>query len=93
MFRRIPRVQQHDVTDCAAACLKSVATHYGRTLSVARLRQYASTDLRGTNVLGLVEAATALGFAAKGVKGTVESLAKIPKPAIAHVVAVGTRRR
>ena len=56
MFRRIPRVQQHDVTDCAAACLKSVATHYGRTLSVARLRQYASTDLRGTNVLGLVEA-------------------------------------
>src|SRR5438046_2551569 len=23
MFRRIPRVQQHDVTDCAAACLKS----------------------------------------------------------------------
>ena len=86
MFRRIPRVQQHDVTDCAAACLKSVATHYGRTLSVARLRQYASTDLRGTNVLGLVEAATALGFAAKGVKGTVESLAKIPTPAIAHVV-------
>jgi ATP-binding cassette subfamily B protein len=86
MFRRIPRVQQHDATDCAAACLKSVAAHYGRTLTIARIRQYASTDLRGTNALGLVEAAGAVGFTAKGVKGPVESLAKIPKPAIAHVV-------
>ena len=33
----------------------------------------------------MIEAANKLGFQAKGVKGTPESLAKIPKPAIAHV--------
>ncbi len=40
-------------------------------------------------MLGLIEAAQKMGFQAKGVKGAVESLAKIPIPAIAHVVLKG----
>ncbi|TAE41553.1 MAG: peptidase domain-containing ABC transporter [Runella slithyformis] len=79
------QVKQHDITDCGAACLASVAAHYKLRMPIARIRQYASTDKRGTNVLGMIEAANKLGFQAKGVKGTPESLAKIPKPAIAHV--------
>src|SRR5439155_1436823 len=39
-----------------------------------------------TCALARTRLSLALGFAAKGVKGTVESLAKIPTPAIAHVV-------
>jgi ATP-binding cassette subfamily B protein len=53
----------------------------------------ASTDKHGTNVLGMVEAAGKVGFLAKGVKalkpdGTknIDSLHKIPKPAIAHLL-------
>ncbi|GHV21855.1 bacteriocin cleavage/export ABC transporter [Bacteroidia bacterium] len=53
---------------------------------LSRIRQYAYTDEKGTNVLGLVEAAQKLGFDAKGVKGPFECLSDIPKPAIAHVV-------
>ena len=34
----------------------------------------------------MVEAAVQLGFESKGVKGNVDSLPKIPLPAIAHVV-------
>jgi ATP-binding cassette subfamily B protein len=79
-------IKQRDITDCGAACLASVAAHYKLKLPVAKVRQYASTDTKGTNVLGLVEAATKLGFEAKGVKGTLDSLEKIPLPAIAHVV-------
>ncbi|GAB4055077.1 peptidase domain-containing ABC transporter [Spirosoma litoris] len=55
-------------------------------MPIARIRQMASTDQKGTNVLGMIEAATRLGFQAKGVRGTFESLSKIPKPAIAHVI-------
>lgn len=73
------------MTDCGAACLASVSAHYKLQMPIARIRQYANTDKRGTNVLGMIEAATKLGFQAKGVKGTKESLSKIPKPAIAHV--------
>jgi len=34
----------------------------------------------------MIEAAQQLSFQAKGVRGTLESLGKIPKPAIAHVI-------
>lgn len=79
-------IKQHDITDCGAACLTSVAAHYKLHLPIARVRQYAGTDQKGTNMLGLIEAAQKLGFQAKGVKGTVENIAKIPLPAIAHVI-------
>jgi len=80
------KVKQRDITDCGAACLASVAAHYNLSLPVARIRQFAGTDKKGTNVLGLVEAAAKMGFLAKGVRGEWDSLFKIPKPAIAHII-------
>jgi ABC-type bacteriocin/lantibiotic exporter with double-glycine peptidase domain len=89
MNKRV-RIKQQDITDCGAACLASVAAYYRLIMPVARIRQLASTDQKGTNVLGLIEAAHKMGLQAKGVKGTLESLIKIPKPTIAHVVVKGT---
>ena len=82
----IPLIKQRDITDCGAACLASITSFYGLKLPIARIRQMASTDTKGTNVLGLIEAANKLGFEAKGVRGAPESLSKIPLPAIAHIV-------
>ncbi|GAB3782281.1 peptidase domain-containing ABC transporter [Spirosoma horti] len=79
-------LKQHDITDCGAACLASISAHYNLMMPIARIRQMASTDQKGTNVLGMIEAAHRLGFQAKGVRGTFESLSKIPKPAIAHII-------
>ncbi|MBS3776513.1 MAG: peptidase domain-containing ABC transporter [Bacteroidales bacterium] len=79
-------VKQHDITDCGAACLASIASHYRLKLPISRIRQMAGTDKKGTNVLGLLRAAEKLGFTAKGVKGKMESIPKIPLPAIAHVI-------
>ncbi len=79
-------IKQHDITDCGAACLASISAHYKLQLPIARIRQYAGTDKKGTNVLGLIQAAEKLGFEAKGVRGELDSLFKIPKPAIAHVI-------
>ncbi|MDR1553051.1 MAG: peptidase domain-containing ABC transporter, partial [Prevotellaceae bacterium] len=80
-------------SDCGAACLASVAAYYDLHLSVAKIRQMASTNKSGTNINGMVEAAESLGFAAKGVKALdqnykpkIDSLYKVPKPAIAHVL-------
>ena len=80
------KVKQRDITDCGAACIASIASHYKLNLPVARIRQLASTDKKGTNVLGLLEALQKLGFQAKGVRGEMDSLLKIPKPAIAHII-------
>jgi len=78
-------IRQRDMMDCGAACLASVAAYYRLRLPVSRVRQYAGTDRRGTNVAGMIEAAERLGFRAKGVKGGADSLAQVPLPAIAHV--------
>lgn len=80
------KVKQRDITDCGAACLASVSSHYKLEMPVARIRQIAGTDTKGTNVLGMVKAAEQLGFSAKGVKGSQDSLTKIPLPTIAHVI-------
>ncbi|WP_348798032.1 peptidase domain-containing ABC transporter [Flavobacterium adhaerens] len=80
------KIKQHDIKDCGAACLASIGNHYQVNLPIARIRQYANTDKRGTNVLGIIEAAYKMGFTAKGVKGGMDAIDKIPLPAIAHVV-------
>ena len=79
-------VKQRDITDCGAACLASIAKYYNLYLPVSKIRQFAGTDQKGTNVLGLIEAAEKLGFQAKGAKGQLDSLPKLPLPAIVHVV-------
>ncbi|MCG2588367.1 peptidase domain-containing ABC transporter [Rhodohalobacter sulfatireducens] len=86
MKKRKFGIKQHDITDCGAACLASVAAHFGLQMPISKIRQYASTDKKGTNILGMIEAAEKLGLSAKGVKGEFESLFKIPTPTIAHVV-------
>lgn len=80
------KIKQHDITDCGAACLASVCAHYGLRFPVSRIRQYAFTDQKGTNVLGLIEAANKLGLSAKGVRAQFDALYTIPKPTIAHVL-------
>lgn len=86
-------IKQHDITDCGAVCLASIAAYYGLHMSIAKIRQLASTDCKGTNGLGVLKAAEKMGLEAKAVKslkpnGTInlDPLYKIPKPAIAHVI-------
>lgn len=86
MYNKGIKIRQQDITDCGAASLASVCAHYGLKFPIARIRQYAFTDKKGTNVLGMVEAAGKLGLSAKGVRAQPEALKIIPLPAIAHVV-------
>ena len=48
---RSVNVKQHDLTDCGAACLASVAAYYGLHMPLSRIRQLAHTDSKGANVL------------------------------------------
>lgn len=80
-------IKQHDITDCAAACLATVSKQYGLKIPISRVRELAGTDKQGTSVYGIIKASEALGFSAKGVKGNTKSFfSNYPLPAIAHVV-------
>jgi ATP-binding cassette, subfamily C, bacteriocin exporter len=85
MFRRYACVRQHDMVDCGAASLATVALHYRRPIALEQMRDLTGTDRIGTNLLGLLQASEKLGFSAKGVKGAYEALPQVPLPAIAHV--------
>jgi ATP-binding cassette subfamily B protein len=85
MWRRYACVRQVDQSDCGAAALATLALYYRRPLGLQQLRDLASTDRDGTNLLGLVQAAEKLGFSAKGVQGSYAALLQVPLPAIAHV--------
>ncbi len=90
------KIKQHDITDCGAACMASIAAYYGLQLPISKIRQMASTDRKGTNVVGLIEAAKKLKFDVKAVKSkntdnsnNIAPLYKIPLPAIAHIIKNG----
>ncbi|MEH1942415.1 MAG: peptidase domain-containing ABC transporter [Nostoc sp.] len=80
-------VLQHSEEDCGAACIATVAKHYGRTFAISRVREAVGTGSRGTSLLGLKRGAEALGFNARQVKASeqlLDSLHKISLPAIIH---------
>jgi ATP-binding cassette, subfamily C, bacterial len=80
-------VRQHSEEDCGAACLATVAKHYGRTFSMAHSREAVGTGQLGTTLLGLRRGTQVLGFNARSIKTTPEVLDKLdylPLPAIVH---------
>ncbi len=79
-------IQQLDETDCGAACLAMVASHYGRRLSIAEVRNVAGTDTIGTNIRGMVLAANKYGLTATPVKGDKTSITtQLQTPFIVHM--------
>ncbi len=83
------KIKQHDITDCGAACLASISAHYKLKLPIAKIRQMSGTDQKGTNLLGMIQAAEKLGFVAKGVRAEKDALDQVPLPSIAHVIVNG----
>ncbi|NEP01316.1 MAG: peptidase domain-containing ABC transporter [Symploca sp. SIO2E9] len=80
-------VLQHSEEDCGAACLATVAKHYGRNFTLNRIREAVGTGSRGTTLLGLRRGAQMLGFDARQVKATPQLLDRLneaPLPAIIH---------
>ncbi|HKK61886.1 MAG TPA: cysteine peptidase family C39 domain-containing protein, partial [Bacteroidales bacterium] len=77
-------IKQRDLTDCGPACIASIAAFYNSQIPVAKIRQSAGTDQKGTSAFGLIKAFQAIGMTAKGIRCKPEQMAGVPLPAIAH---------
>lgn len=79
-------VRQHSEEDCGAACLATIAKHYGRTFTLNHTREVVGTGQLGTTMLGLKRGAEALGFNVRGVKVPLEMVdsREVPLPGIIH---------
>ncbi len=83
-IRKIEHIQQIDEMDCGAASLGMICRHFGRKISLARIRQLCHTATDGTSLKALVHAATELGLAARALKVSLRNLPMMPLPAIVH---------
>ena len=83
-IRRFPVVRQIDEADCGAAALAMVCRHFGRAVSLARIRQLVHMSIDGTSLSALCRAATELGLAARSVKASRRTLDDMPLPAVVH---------
>lgn len=83
-IRSIPLVQQIDEMDCGAASLAMICRHFGRRVSLARIRQLCHTSHDGTTLKAISHAATELGLAARALKVSLRNLPQLPLPAIIH---------
>lgn len=79
-------IKQFDESDCGAACLAMIATHFGSHLSITKIREAAGTDRQGTSLKGMLEAAKNLNLNAKAAKGNEQIFSlKFPVPLVAHL--------
>jgi HlyB family type I secretion system ABC transporter len=83
-IKKIDHIQQIDEMDCGAASLGMICRHFGRKVSLARIRQLCHTATDGTSLKALVRAATELGLAARALKVSFRNLPMMPLPAIVH---------
>ncbi len=70
--------------DCGPSCIRMIAAFYGKSYSLQKLRQLAHITREGVSLLGLSEAAEAIGFRTIGARITFEQLTEAPKPCIVH---------
>lgn len=82
---KFPHYKQLDAMDCGPACLRMIAKYYGKSYALQTLRDKSFITREGVSMLGISDAAEAIGFRTMGVKITFEQLAKEnPLPCIAH---------
>ena len=72
---KFPFFKQLDEMDCGPTCLRMIAKHYGKIYSLQKLRDKCSISREGVSILGISDAAEAIGFRTLGVKIPIEKLA------------------
>ena len=80
-----PFYKQLDAMDCGPSCVRMIAKYYGKNYTLQTLRDKSYISREGVSMLGISDAAEAIGFRSMGVRITFEQLVnEAPLPCIAH---------
>ena len=84
-YKSFPHFLQMDKMDCGPTCLRMIAKYYGRNYSLQYLRERSFITRAGVSMLGISDAAEAIGFRTNGVRISLEQLINdVPLPCILH---------
>lgn len=81
---RFPLIEQAEESDCGAACLAMICKYYGISMTLGKLRDMANVTMEGATLDSLAKVGESLGFSARGVQCTFDSLKGFDLPFIAH---------
>lgn len=85
MIRYFPHYIQLDAMDCGPTCLRMISKYYGRRYNLQFLRERSHITREGVSMLGISEAAEAIGFRTMGVRITLDQLSnEVQLPCILH---------
>ncbi|MEP1488880.1 MAG: peptidase domain-containing ABC transporter [Algibacter sp.] len=79
-----PFYKQPDSKDCGPTCLRIIAKHYNKLISLQEIRDLSETTRAGSNLLKLSDAAESIGFKSLGIKIDYHKLKEAPLPIIVH---------
>ncbi|MCO5259475.1 MAG: peptidase domain-containing ABC transporter [Crocinitomicaceae bacterium] len=84
-MKSFPLFRQPDAMSCAPTCLRMVAKHYGRSISLEKLQKLSETTRQGSNLKSVSDAAEKIGFRTLGVKVDFNKFKEeAPLPCIVH---------
>lgn len=83
-MRRFPFIRQHDSMQCGIACLAMVCRHYGRNYGIDELERLCPASREGVSMLGISNAATAVGLHTVCGRATTDYLRRAVLPCILH---------
>tara|TARA_B100000508_G_scaffold75230_1_gene58673 strand:+ start:147270 stop:148232 length:963 start_codon:yes stop_codon:yes gene_type:complete len=84
-MKKFPFYRQPDHMDCGPTCLRMIAKHYGRVVSLQKLRSLSETTREGSGLNYIASAAENIGFRSLGVKIDFKMLQEdAPLPCIVH---------
>ncbi len=82
---KFPHYNQLDAMDCGPTCLRIIAKYFGRSYSLAYLRDQSYITRTGVSLLGISEAAEHIGLHTQGAKLTWDQLRDgAPLPCVIH---------
>jgi len=84
LMPKFPFFKQYDAMDCGPSCLRMISAFYGKNYSLQKLRELSHISREGVSLLGLSDAAEAIGFRTIGARITLEQLMEAPKPCVVH---------
>ena len=84
-MRKVPKVLQDEMMDCAAACLLSILKYYGGNIRYSKLKKMLLTKENGTSAYSLLKVGEQLGFKVEGKKGVIQQILPLEYPCIAHI--------
>lgn len=82
-MKKFKAYQQFDQMDCGPTCLRMVAKHYGKNISLERIRDSSYITREGVSLMGLSHGAENIGLKSLGTRIDLDTLVeKAPLPCI-----------